>query len=514
MSVTPASNIPISIDYTNRDYYSLRDQLIARIQDRLPNWTASDPADFGVALVEAFAYMGDIINYYIDRNANENFIYTATQRKSLLNLAQTYGYVPAGYRQAYVDITFSNNSETDITLPEGTVVSGQVVTADTVQTVYFTTVADSIVPTTSSYTVTATEGRSVVRVVTDSDATYGEQIGTSLGDPNQSFELSQNPVADGSISIYVQDGDSYSKWTQVQHLLDYGPLDLVYTVSSDENNNIFVNFGDGVSGVIPIAHSAIRAVYTVGGGIIGNVSTDTVDTLSYVPGLSELQLTALQSAITVANNSVAVGGSDPESNNQIRRAAPGTLRAANRAITLKDFNDLAVSVSGVGKANATAAVWTSVTLYIAPSRNDNDPDLQPGLDDSLTPTQEFLNIKSAVETFLTDKTLIGTTVTVQPPTYVDCVLTIQYVKLAQYTTAEVELNLKNSLLTAFGYNGMNFADTIYPQDIEYVLNQTPGVKTVKLVALSRYGDSGLNTLTGTASEIFRFQETNINIGEA
>ena len=51
MSITPVSNIPLSVDYTGRDYYSLREALIARIQDRIPEWTASDPSDFGVALV-------------------------------------------------------------------------------------------------------------------------------------------------------------------------------------------------------------------------------------------------------------------------------------------------------------------------------------------------------------------------------------------------------------------------------------------------------------------------------
>ena len=51
--VTPVSNIPISVDYTSKDYYVLRDELIARVQDRIPEWTASDPSDFGVALVEA-----------------------------------------------------------------------------------------------------------------------------------------------------------------------------------------------------------------------------------------------------------------------------------------------------------------------------------------------------------------------------------------------------------------------------------------------------------------------------
>ena len=96
MSVTPVSNIPISVDYTGRDYYSLREALIARVQARIPEWNASDPADFGVALIEAFSYLGDIIAFYIDRTANEVFLKTAVQRQSILNIAQTYGYIPAG----------------------------------------------------------------------------------------------------------------------------------------------------------------------------------------------------------------------------------------------------------------------------------------------------------------------------------------------------------------------------------------------------------------------------------
>ena len=120
MSITPVSDIPISVDYTGRDYYSLRETLIQRIQDRIPEWTASDPADFGVALVEAFAYLGDLIAFYIDRVANESLIQTATQRDSILNIAKNYGYIPAGYRQATVDITFANSSDTAITIPAGT----------------------------------------------------------------------------------------------------------------------------------------------------------------------------------------------------------------------------------------------------------------------------------------------------------------------------------------------------------------------------------------------------------
>ena len=517
MSVTPVSNIPISIDYTGRDYYSLRESMIARVQDRIPNWTASDPADFGVALIEAFAYLGDVVAYYIDRTANEAFLKTAVQRQSILNIAQTYGYIPAGFRQASLDVTFSNSSDTAITIPAGSILSGDVLFGDVVETVYFTTVADSIVDAAivdvpGTATVGASEGRSV-SLVAENATTYGELIGTSNGSPDMSFDLGETPVVDGSIDIYVQDGDVYSKWTQVQHLIDYGPSDTVYTVFLNDTNVVTVNFGDGVSGAIPTAYSEIRAQYIIGGGTVGNVTANTINNIFYVTGLSESQLTALQGSITVTNPGTGIGGSDPESNEQIRIAAPASIRSGNRAISLNDFADIALSVSGVGKAKANATIWTSVTVYIAPSRTALDTDPQPGLDDNGDPSAEYLRLKTDVEAALSDKILIGTTVTVQPPTYTDVVVNLQYAILDQYTSAEVESNIKTALLTGFGYVGVNFKDTIYPQDIEFVIQQAPGVKTVKVLDLYEVGGSGLNTLVGSSGELYRFTEANLSLGE-
>lgn len=513
MSITPVSNVPISVDYTSRDYYSLREALIARIQNRIPDWTASDPADFGVALVEAFSYMGDIISYYIDRTANESFIETAIQRESLIDIAQSYGYIPAGYRQAYVDLTFTNTSSTTVTLPQGTVVSADITVGDTVQTVYFTTQANVTVPASDQEVISAVEGRSIQRVSTNTNS-FGELLGTSSGLPEQTFELSQTSVVDGSVQVYVQDGASYSKWTQVQHIMDFDPTDLVYTVTTDENNSVSINFGDGISGAIPTLLSEIRVEYTIGSGSLGNIPASSLTTIEFIPGLSESQTTAIQSVISVDNLDVAIGGADPETNEQIRVSAPASLRSGNRAVTLKDFSDLALSVSGVGKANSFASVWTSVTLYIAPSRSAVDTDDAPGLDSLGNPTEEYQRLKDDVETFLEDKVLIGTTVTLQPPTYIDAVLNVNYIRLPQYTATEVESGLKSALLTGFNYVNVNFQDTIYPQDIEFVLQQTPGVKTVKVTLLYRDGSpSDLTTLVGDADEIFRFSESNLTLTE-
>jgi predicted phage baseplate assembly protein len=517
MTATPPSNIPIAFDYTSKDYFSIREELIARIQDRVPNWTGSDPADFGIALVEAFAYMGDLLSYYIDRTANEAFLTTATQRESVLNIAQTYGYVPAGYRAATVELEFSNSSGSSVTIPESTVISGEIIVGDTVQTIYFTTGAEAIVPAQvgavpGTETVTATHGRSVI-LVSDDATDDGELIGTSTGEPGMEFELGETPVSDGSIELYVQDGDIFTKWTQVQHIIDYGPTDQIFTTTSDEDNVVTVKFGDGVSGVIPTIYAEIRAKYNVGGGVEGNVDADVLTTLDTLPGLSEVQVSAIQSAITVTNPAVAVGGADPEETDQIRVAAALALRANNRAVTLQDYADLSLAVTGVGKANAEAAVWSSVTVYIAPTRNVTDADESPGLDSLGNTTAEWDSLQTDVEDYLSDKILLGTSVTVSPPVYVDMVTNIDYTKLDQYTAAEVEAAIKNRLLTDFGYTGIDFQETLYPQDIEFSVLQVPGVKTAKLTAFYKLGGSvTLNTsLVAASDEIFRLQESNINL---
>ena len=65
------------IDYTNKDYDSLREAMLELAREKLPAWTDHSPNDLGVTLLELFAYMGDILLYYQDRIANESYLDTA-----------------------------------------------------------------------------------------------------------------------------------------------------------------------------------------------------------------------------------------------------------------------------------------------------------------------------------------------------------------------------------------------------------------------------------------------------
>lgn len=133
-----ATNAPITpIDYTSRDYASLREDLIKAVQLRIPQWTADDPTDFGLALLESFAYMGDIMSYYIDRAANEAFLTTATQRESISAIAKTLGYFPASATAASVRLRVFNPAQYRKKIVQGTTFVCNVSSTDQTKMLYF-----------------------------------------------------------------------------------------------------------------------------------------------------------------------------------------------------------------------------------------------------------------------------------------------------------------------------------------------------------------------------------------
>jgi hypothetical protein len=508
---------PVSVDYTSRDYYSIRNDLIARVQNNVNvpgtgvNWLGTDPTDFGVALLEAFAYMGDIVNYYIDRIANENYIGTATQRQSIIDLAKTYGYTPSGYQAANVELTFYNASGSDVIVPAGTQASGQAIFNDIVEEVIFTTTADVTVPANSSLATSATIQGERVSTRSGNDPLYGELVGYSDGTPNQVFVLSENQVVEDSVEVYVEvgNGTDYNLWKKVTRITDSGPADAVYTLDTDADNFVYVTFGDGVSGVIPVQTAAIKVNYLVGGGQVGNIAVNLVNNIRYAqPGVD-------LSAITVSNTSVGIGGSDPESNDSIRKNAPKALSALTRAVTLADYASLALTVPNVGKANAIAETKNSVTVYLAPLQSSALTDLFPGYTgDPATGgvlTSDWSALVTSVQTYLADKTQIGVTTTIAPPTYVDAHLLLRFTTLPQYTAAQVKSSIMLDLVNGFSYDSAVFGGNITPESIEARVRQVEGVYNASVIALYRAGQTGRNVLIGGPGEIFVFQEANLDV---
>jgi baseplate J-like protein len=80
------------IDYLTKDYAGFRQGMLNQIPLLMPQWTDRSEADFGVVLIELVAYVADILSYYQDRVANEAFLATATQRRSVAELLRLIDY--------------------------------------------------------------------------------------------------------------------------------------------------------------------------------------------------------------------------------------------------------------------------------------------------------------------------------------------------------------------------------------------------------------------------------------
>lgn len=81
-----------------------------------------DRADASMALLDAFAVAGDVLTFYQERIANEGYLPTATQDRSVRELARLIGYEPSPGVSASTYLAFALDSEpeTPTTIPAGT----------------------------------------------------------------------------------------------------------------------------------------------------------------------------------------------------------------------------------------------------------------------------------------------------------------------------------------------------------------------------------------------------------
>jgi hypothetical protein len=89
----PPTDPGVVIDYLAKDYSSFRQALLDFLPTRLPEWTERSEADVGIVLLELLAATGDSLSYLQDRVANEAFLGTATQRRSVQGHLSLLGYV-------------------------------------------------------------------------------------------------------------------------------------------------------------------------------------------------------------------------------------------------------------------------------------------------------------------------------------------------------------------------------------------------------------------------------------
>ena len=102
-----AKKITPPINYTSRDFTSIKNSLINYAKKYYPN-TSNDfnEASFGALMVDMVSYVGDMLSFYLDYQASESFLDTASEYGNIIRLAKQLGYEYTGDVTAYGTAAF------------------------------------------------------------------------------------------------------------------------------------------------------------------------------------------------------------------------------------------------------------------------------------------------------------------------------------------------------------------------------------------------------------------------
>jgi hypothetical protein len=246
--------LPTSLDYTDKDFDALRARLIALVKSVFPDWSDFSVASFGNLLIEMYAFVGDVVTFYLHNQARESRLSTATQRKNVIALARMLAYRLHGAQAATAEVLvkLARPPSADVIIPAGMVVRTQEVT----EPVRFQLLADLTIP-------AGADPPEALCVVESSETRT--QLFDSWGLADLDILLDYTPYLDGSAVVSAANGDYVEK----DSLLGSEPNDRHFMVLVDQNDRATIRFGNGTSGAPPTG--TVRITYKTGGGAGGNV---------------------------------------------------------------------------------------------------------------------------------------------------------------------------------------------------------------------------------------------------
>ena len=105
---TNKKTISKEVNYLGRDFSSIRQNIIEFAKSYFPNtYNDFNEADPGMMFIEMAAYVGDVLNFYIDNQFRETLILQAEEKKNIYEIAQSMGYTPKTSSPASTKIEIS-----------------------------------------------------------------------------------------------------------------------------------------------------------------------------------------------------------------------------------------------------------------------------------------------------------------------------------------------------------------------------------------------------------------------
>jgi hypothetical protein len=264
------------------------------------------------------------------------------------------------------------------------------------------------------------------------------------------------------------------EWTPEPDLLGDAPTDRHFVVEIDTDGTARLRFGDDVNGLRPDEGTAFTASYRLGNGTAGNIGADT---LTFFVGDALIQ--------SCTNPLPASGGTDPESDDQIRRRAPQAFMTQERAVTMADYERVTLMNRQVEGAVATLR-WTGswYTVFVT---------AEPRGAGKLTPS-----LRAQLERNINRYRLAGQDLELENPQYVSLNIELAVCVDPAYFRGDVEAMLLQVLGNQClpdggrGYfypDNFTFGQTVYLSPIYAVAREVPGVTSVRATTFEPLGVS-------------------------
>ena len=91
----PKNNSVKEVKYLNKDFTSFKANLIEFAKVYFPNnFNDFNEASPGMIFIEMASYVGDVLSYYIDNQFKESLLAFAEEKRTVYNMAQSFGYTP------------------------------------------------------------------------------------------------------------------------------------------------------------------------------------------------------------------------------------------------------------------------------------------------------------------------------------------------------------------------------------------------------------------------------------
>jgi hypothetical protein len=315
-----------------------------------------------------------------------------------------------------------------------------------------------------------------------------EELKPSDGTAGQVFQLGHTPVVPGSTRVQVLvNGIEDSQWHEVLVWDRVGPHDRKYLLVPESAEIVF---GNGRQGRVPQAGAKLRTTYQVGSDTVGNVGPETV-----TKPLAGAHNSALVPAWdTVLKNLVveqpfaAVGGRSAEPLSEAKGRAANSVSDPPRAVTLADFEALALATPGVPVARANALADYNPAMPCLPALGCLTVVVVPRcLDPRPEPSPKMLQ---AVERYLNRRRTLTTELHVIGPSYTIVAVSAR-LHVAPGTDLRKLKELSRSKLDDFlnplrggpDESGWPVGRGVYRTEVMAMLNSIPGVTHVSDVQL-------------------------------